>query len=204
MHERIINFPVLSPSPSVRSSQFSFPSLRMGCSCDLSRLGIPSAHPLLLGTVDPSNPEPGSGRFRGTSLLLDELPTAFPGDYLAADLCWEMEEDTQDSKLRKSEPRETGRTHCPFLTLLQKLVASSRSLSGCPRFVFFLGYSLVLGQSSSTEIILSSQPLRSHPIFCLLPSFPDFYCTTDGESGIAACRQRTGLKAEQDFFPIAP
>lgn len=61
----------------------------MGCNCDLSRLGIPSADPLLLGTVDPSNPEPGSGRYRdrGTSFLLDELPNAFPEYYLAEDLC---------------------------------------------------------------------------------------------------------------------
>lgn len=174
----------------------------MGCNCDLSRLGIPSADALLLGTVDPSNPEPGSGRYRGTSCSLMSFPMFFLAIIWLEILCWEMEEDNQDSKLRKAEPREIGKTHCPFLTPLRKL----QEPVWVPEvwgFFFRLFYHVRPKQQHRNHPLIL-QPLRSHPIFCLLPSFPDFYCTTNGEFGIAACRQRTALKDEQDFSPVAP
>lgn len=75
---------------------------------------------------------------------------------------------------------------------------------GAPGWVFFRLFYHVRPKQQHRNHPLILQPLHSHPIFCLLPSFPDFYCTTNGESGIAACRQWTGLKAEQDFFSPLP
>lgn len=163
----------------------------MGWSCDLSRLGIPRADPLLPGTVDPSNPEPGTGRSRGTLM-------SFPRFFL--DISWlEICVERWKRIARTQSPGKLGKHIVHF----QLHLGSSRSLSGCPRLFFRFFYRVRPKQQHRNHPPIL-QPLLSHPIFCLLPTFPDFYCPANGEPGIAACRQRTALKAEQDISPTAP